>query len=415
MCLPGFHVAEPDDVTYQDQKGADIIEEEMNVESVLNFLPEHMNWMQHLAVCVWIAVVVTAGCQSLRAGRYPGHGPAVVSTAQGMVAGITEKSLNGRSFWSYYGIPYAKPPVGQLRLRDPLPAEPWDGLRNATVVPQPCLQVEFHTAFAEMRLTPQQVVGTEDCLYLNVFTPTVASPQPLPVMVYIPGGAFFAGGTHEYQPHVLLNHDIVLVVLQYRVGILGFLSTEDSVIPGNLGLKDQTMALHWVQNNIYNFGGDPNCVTIIGQSAGGAAVHFQILTPKSRGLFSRAIIQSGVALAPFALGNRHREIAERVGGSLGCDTRYGSTHLLACLQTLDAHELTATIQDFFEWSFLPLPLGPRVDGDFLPAHPALLLRDRQYNPVDILSGTTAHEGLIIAYQSKDRRGEDEIKAAVTFS
>ncbi|XP_069936469.1 juvenile hormone esterase-like isoform X1 [Cherax quadricarinatus] len=352
--------------------------------------------MQHLAVCA--LMVMAAGCESLRAGRCASHGPAVVTTTQGKVAGIMEKSTKGKSFWSYYGIPYAKPPIGQLRLRDPLPAEPWGGLRNGSEVSQPCLQVPFFVAVAGIRLPPQQLVGTEDCLYLNVFTPTqLTSIKELPVMVFIPGGGFFAGGNLEYLPHVLLNHDIILVVLQYRLGILGFLSTEDYIVPGNLGLKDQTLALQWVQNNIHSFGGDPNSVTIFGESAGGASVHYHILSPKSRGLFSRAILQSGSALATFALGRRHREIAEQVGSSLGCDTSLGSTHLLACLQTIDAHELSATLQDFLEWSITPLPLGPRVDGDFIPAHPALLIRDHQYNPVDILTGTTAHEGLLVGY------------------
>nr|XP_053628572.1 LOW QUALITY PROTEIN: juvenile hormone esterase-like [Cherax quadricarinatus] len=296
--------------------------------------------MQHLAVCA--LMVMAAGCESLRAGRCASHGPAVVTTTQGKVAGIMEKSTKGKSFWSYYGIPYAKPPIGQLRLRDPLPAEPWGGLRNGSEVSQPCLQVPFFVAVAGIRLPPQQLVGTEDCLYLNVFTPTqLTSIKELPVMVFIPGGGFFAGGNLEYLPHVLLNHDIILVVLQYRLGILGFLSTEDYIVPGNLGLKDQTLALQWVQNNIHSFGGDPNSVTIFGESAGGASVHYHILSPKSRG------------------------------------TRSGSGEK--------------------EWSITPLPLGPRVDGDFIPAHPALLIRDHQYNPVDILTGTTAHEGLLVGY------------------
>ncbi|KAK8749773.1 hypothetical protein OTU49_015534, partial [Cherax quadricarinatus] len=352
----------------------------------------------HLELCVWMVVMV-AGCESLTAGTCADQSPKVVSTSQGKVSGILEKSVSGKIFWSYYGIPYAKPPLGQLRLRDPLPAEPWSGIRNGSVEfeSQPCLQVPFRVAVEGIKLKPQQLVGTEDCLYLNVFRPTVASFKQLPVMVYIHGGGFLAGGSVEYEPHVLLDHDIVLVVLQYRVGVMGFLSTEDSVIPGNFGLKDQTMAFRWVQNNIHNFGGDPNSVTIFGESAGGASVHHHILSPKSQGLFHRAIMQSGTAISTFGVGTGHRQVAEQVGVSMGCDTSLGSSHLLACLQTLDARNLSATLQNFFEWFISPLAFKPRVDGDFIPAQPAQLLKDRQYKAVDILSGNTHNEGYLVGY------------------
>ncbi|XP_069187881.1 juvenile hormone esterase isoform X2 [Procambarus clarkii] len=354
-------------------------------------------WMLMLALCGWVVAVMGSEAGYGYTSQPTSHVPPVVHTRAGATSGITEESTKGRRFFSYYGIPYAKPPVGQLRLQDPVAAEAWGGVRNGSVLPQPCVHVPFLVSVAGSRLQPQMLPGVEDCLYLNVFTPRVELYKRLPVMVFIHGGGFYSGGTNEYLPHVLLNHDIVLVVLQYRIGILGFLSTEDAVIPGNLGLKDQTLALHWVQENIHNFGGDPNRVTIFGESAGGSSVHFHVLSPKSRGLFSRVIMQSGTAISPFSTGGHHREVAEHVGYSLGCDASQGSRHLLACLQTLDAKNLSATIQDFFEWLIAPLPLRPRVDGDFLPDKPEILLRERRYNPVDIIIGTTSHEGMLIGY------------------
>nr|XP_053634423.1 venom carboxylesterase-6-like [Cherax quadricarinatus] len=169
----------------------------------------------------------------------------------------------------------------------------------------------------------------------------------LPVMVWIHGGGFYSGGASEYLPHVLLNHDVVLVVIQYRLGVFGFLSTEDSVIPGNFGLKDQTLALQWVQRNIHKFGGDKTKVTIFGESAGGASVHFQMLSPKSEGLFSRVIMQSGSALSPWATGFKFRETAEEIGQTMGCPDSQDSQALLDCLQKVDGRRLSSLFQDYF--------------------------------------------------------------------
>ncbi|KAG7153841.1 Venom carboxylesterase-6-like 8, partial [Homarus americanus] len=194
------------------------------------------------------------------------------------------RSASSRALYAYQGIPFAKPPVGDLRFKDPVPSEPWEGVRDGTKLPEPCLQVSFFMFTSGVRVPPEKLLGVEDCLYLNVYTPVDNGPKAdLPVMVWIHGGAYFSGSTKEYLPLVILDHDVVLVVIQYRLGVLGFLSTEDSVIPGNFGLKDQTLALKWVQRNINNFGGDKTKVTIFGESAGGASVHFHMLSPKSKG------------------------------------------------------------------------------------------------------------------------------------
>ncbi|XP_045613397.1 juvenile hormone esterase isoform X2 [Procambarus clarkii] len=352
--------------------------------------------------------VVVSVVLSMWAEVVAGEAP-LVTTHEGRVAGVIEASTKGRVFYSYYGLPYAKPPLGPLRLKDPAPVEPWEGVRDGSRLPEMCLQVPFGDTVAGVRLPPEGLSGSEDCLYLNVFTPREPAglrdqpaglrdqPAGLPVMVYIHGGGFFSGGTNEYLPHALLNHDIVLVVLQYRLGTLGFLSTEDSVIPGNFGLKDQTLALQWVQRNIHHFGGDKTKVTIFGQSAGGASVHYHMLSPKSDGLFARAIMQSGTSLSPWALARTHRTQAQYVAAALGCPTQRASQAILQCLQDSDGRSLAALAHDFFKWSILPMTVTPRVDGDFLQEEPGLLVREGRFRKVELMAGSVREEGAMFTH------------------
>lgn len=322
-----------------------------------------------------------------------GSGAPVVRVTQGLLSGLEEKSTKGRAFHSYYGVPFAKPPVGDLRLKDPVASESWEGVRAGSEQPPPCLQVSLMLPLMGIRVSLDQLTGSEDCLYLNVFTPAGREPEErLPVMVWIHGGGYFSGAAVEYQPHVLMNHDVVLVVVQYRLGILGFLSTEDQVMPGNYGMKDQVMALRWVQENIHTFGGDKDRVTIFGESAGGASTHLHMMSPKSTGLFKRAIMQSGSAVAPWALSKRHLEAAQHAGETLGCLDTSKNDVLLRCLQAADAKQLVELSQDFFEWFLFPMRMGPRVDGDFLLDDPELLLREAKHARVDVISGVTANEG-----------------------
>ncbi|KAK8396512.1 hypothetical protein O3P69_005512 [Scylla paramamosain] len=241
----------------------------------------------------------------------------------------------------------------------------------------------------------QEVHGDEDCLYLNIFTPKAKDTRPhLPVMVFLHGGGFVCGSSSEYPPHVMLNEDVVLVTVQYRLGILGFLSTEDDVVPGNMGLKDQTLALSWIQRNVHKFGGDPLRITLFGESAGAASVHFQILTPKSIGMFKRAILQSGNALCPWAIGAKHAAVAEYAGVVFNCTTDEGSEQLVECLQGVDALELTSITQHLTEWLSFPLLLGPRVDGQYLPEHPNFLMKEGRHKRVDLMTGITQDEGAL---------------------
>ncbi|ROT76099.1 JHE-like carboxylesterase 1 [Penaeus vannamei] len=230
-------------------------------------------------------------------------------------------------------------------------------------------------------------------------------------MVWIHGGAFLVGGAWEYGPLPLLTRDVVLVTLQYRLGTLGFLSTEDPALPGNLGLKDQTAALRWVRENIRDLGGDPDKVTVFGQGAGAASAHLQVLSPQAEGLFRRAILQSGNALSPWALRNDHRHTASVVGRVFNCSAAentstnnsslsspvdLNSTALVDCLRKIPFQQLVVIPSAFVKWLSVPQVMTPRVDGVFLRAHPASLLRSGLYNEVDLISGVTEVEGALAA-------------------
>ncbi|XP_071526965.1 carboxylic ester hydrolase-like [Panulirus ornatus] len=322
--------------------------------------------------------------------------PLLVHTAQGTVRGIKEYSEKGNPFFSYYSIPYAKPPVGELRLQDPVEADPWEGIWNGTSQPEPCFQISL-VKLKMGTMTDEDVFGSEDCLYLNVFTPMASVEGRLPVMVFLHGGGSFWGSARLYPPYTLLNQRVVLVVPQYRLGTVGFLSTEDSIMPGNLGVKDQSLALRWVQRNIHVFGGDPDRVTLFGESAGASNTHLHVLSPKSAGLFSRAILQSGTALCPFAVTEGHRKMAIDWAQRLGCPDTSDSRQILSCLQRVDIRKLTIVPTQTFVWFLLPAVLLPRVDGDFLPSDPATLISEARHSKVDLITGINDHDGSFITH------------------
>ncbi|RXG54873.1 Baculoviral IAP repeat-containing protein 7-A [Armadillidium vulgare] len=212
-----------------------------------------------------------------------------------------------------------------------------------------------------------------------------SAERKLPVLVFIHGGGFVFGAAHQYPPHALMNKDIVFVAIQYRLGIFGFLSTEDSVIPGNMGLKDQQLALKWIKENIGAFGGDPDRITIFGESAGGASVNYQILSPGSKGLFARAIMQSGTSICPWASNKDHRKFAIETGHQFNCSIETGS----------EKYWNVCKMSIHIIWNLLNLNqlyVLPRVDGEFIDEAPEILMKKGKYNKVDIISGITKDEG-----------------------
>lgn len=325
-----------------------------------------------------------------------------VITEDGRISGFKEHSTKGLEFFTFHAIPYAKPPVGELRFKDPVPIEKWEEVRDGAKRPSVCPQIPF----IALTMRERKYQGEEDCLYLSVFSPMTRQSSHrdklLPVMVFFHGGAFFAGGIEVYNGYVMMNEDVILVLVQYRLGILGFLSTEDSVMPGNFGLKDQTLALRWVQRNIHHFGGDPDRVTLFGESAGGASVHYHLLSPHSQDLYARAIMMSGTLFSPWAMGGAYRDVARHTARLFDCPElqedsgEEASQDLMRCLQSVDVKNLTLSLMDHMSFNFNPVLMGPRVDGDVLPDEPEVLMVEGRYKLAEVISGITAQEGGLFA-------------------
>lgn len=316
-----------------------------------------------------------------------------VTIKQGKVRGTQFESRGGRKFHAFLGIPYAKPPEGELRFKNPEPHPGWEGEFDATSEGAMCVQ--------EMTLVPRFhsiPMGEENCLFLNVHTPEINPTKKLPVLVWIYGGAFQMGdsGNMTYGPYYLMDRDVVYVNLNYRLGVLGFLSFETPSLSGNFGLKDQQLALQWVKDNIESFGGDSNSITVFGESAGAASVHYHLLSPKSRGLFHKAIMQSGSAFCPWALipPGIAQDRAHAFATLLGC---HGDVNdIVACLRQIPSDTILATQLKFMEWGVDPLvSFGPVVepphDEAFISQHPYLLQTDPS---IPLIIGYNRDEGAI---------------------
>ncbi|XP_070845033.1 bile salt-activated lipase-like [Chaetodon trifascialis] len=303
----------------------------------------------------------------------------VVRTEGGMVQGSKVKIGLFRTMDVFKGIPFADVP---RRFEKPVPHPGWDGVMKTTEFKKRCLQT--NVLMTDTR-------GVEDCLYLNIWVPQGRSVSAgLPVMVWIFGGAFLAGGSmganfldnYLYDGQEIADRgDVIVVTVSYRVGPLGFLSTGDSSLPGNYGLWDQHAAISWVHRNILAFGGDPDNITLFGESAGGVSVNFQILSPKNKGMIKRAISQSGVALCSWGINKNPRKVAEEIALKVNCPT----DHTMAdCLKMTDPVLITRagtlTLSGSADNPILyNMVLSPVVDGDFLPDKPANLF----HNAADI--------------------------------
>ncbi|NXX50772.1 SASB hydrolase, partial [Tricholaema leucomelas] len=223
-----------------------------------------------------------------------------VTITQGRLKGIqTTVKGTDRLVNAFLGIPFAKAPVGSLRFSPPEPPEPWNGLRDATSYPPLCPQdlSLLKTAEKNFKEKHPPFRTSEDCLYLDVYSPAAANEGRLPVMVWIHGGNFIFGGAARYDGSALAAHEnVVVVIIQYRLGLLGFFNTGDEHARGNWAFLDQVAALRWIQDNIEHFGGDPGSVTLFGVSAGSCSVFAHILSPLSKGLFHKAISESGIII-----------------------------------------------------------------------------------------------------------------------
>ncbi|XP_037124588.1 acetylcholinesterase-like [Syngnathus acus] len=324
----------------------------------------------------------------------------VVNTSNGKVRGKYLPVLGG-SIRTFLGIPYAKPPLGELRFRAPEPAERWEGVLDATNYANSCYQVPdtFYPGFMGAEMWNPNTKLSEDCLYLNVWTPfNQDSQSPLaPVLVWIYGGGFHSGTSSLdlYDGRYLSKVESVVVVsMNYRLGALGFLALPDNNIRGNAGLLDQRLALQWVANNIVAFGGDPSQVTIFGESAGSASVGYHLLSPGSHDLFQRAVMQSGSPTAPWAsVGKTDAyERSMMLATLIGCPTS-SPAQLDICLQTTDPWVITSLQFDVVtEPTILPFPFVPTVDGDFLPDEIQVLLQSNTLPKKEVLFGLNKNEG-----------------------
>lgn len=321
------------------------------------------------AIAALIASSLSVGASAAPASAQGGGNP-TVTTSNGALRGSTTGTAD-----EFLGIPYAAPPVGQLRWRAPQPAARWQGVRDATQFGAHCPQPGGPFGQASM---------SENCLFLNVFTPAGRETGLRhPVMVWIHGGALVTGESDDYNPAELVRDGVTVVTINYRLGALGFLAhpalTDQPGGPsGNYGLMDQQAALRWVQRNIANFGGDPHNVTIFGESAGGLSVLSQLDSHGASGLFNKAIVESGT----YALTQASLATAETAGetfaGNAGCASQTAD-----CLRGLSVASILSN-EDTSGYQ-------PDLDGSVLTQSLKTAFASGQFNRVPVINGTNHDE------------------------
>merc|ERR1719445_1388213 len=325
----------------------------------------------------------------------------VVKTHLGKIRGFETATSDNKKVSAWYGVPYAQPPVGNLRFRHPRPVDPWEGVKKTHEQPNSCVQVRdtmwpgFEGAEAWNTNTQQ----SEDCLYLNVVVPK-PHPKNAAVIIWIYGGGFWSGTTtlELYDLRAMAaEQNIIMVGIQYRVASLAFLyfGTED--VPGNAGMFDQLMAIKWVKNNIAKFGGNPDNITLMGESAGACSVSLHLLSPLSRDLFSQAIMQSATALAPWGVLEKHEAMRRSLAlaKNLNCPhDRQNVRASINCLRSMDGDKLVGAEWENVTFGFTG-GIGvftPIIDGAFLDEHPGAAMRNKNFKKANILLGSNKDEG-----------------------
>uniref|UniRef100_A0A0A1WRX3 carboxylesterase n=1 Tax=Zeugodacus cucurbitae TaxID=28588 RepID=A0A0A1WRX3_ZEUCU len=320
---------------------------------------------------------------------------------QGRIRGAKRQTVYGETYYSFEGIPYAKPPVGELRFRAPQPTGSWPGILDATQSPPKPVQKNRQTG---------KVEGSEDCLYLNVFTKHLDATKQMPVMVWLYGGGFQTGraAREHHGPDYLMREDVIVVSMNYRLCSLGFLSLNDRSldVPGNAALKDQLLALKWIKKNIYYFNGNCNNITVFGESAGAACAHILALSDQARGLFQQAIIMSGSALSYWA-SMPQNDMAYRLAAYHGYKGEPKDKPVLEFLQNLDSEKLVdhSLINEEESRTFHWLTFAPTVEPYvsehcILPTDPVYMLKSAWGNGIPFLMGGTSFEGLLMYQRVK---------------
>ncbi|XP_051799554.1 neuroligin-2a isoform X1 [Acanthochromis polyacanthus] len=376
-----------------------------------------------------IVLFSLASSQKMDPSKHP-----IVTTNYGKLRGI-KKDLNNEILGpveQYLGVPYATAPIGDRRFQPPEAPGSWQEIRNATQFAPVCPQ-NVHGVLPEIMLpvwfTDNLDVAagyiqnqSEDCLYLNVYVPTEDGPltkkhdessmnkprdedirdrRKKPVMLFIHGGSYMEGTGNMFDASVLAAYgNVIVVTMNYRLGVLGFLSTGDQSAKGNYGLLDQIQALRWLNENIGHFGGDPERITIFGSGAGASCVNLLILSHHSEGLFHRAIAQSGTAISSWSVNYQPLKYTKILARKVGC-TYTETADLVDCLRRKNFREL---VDQDIQPARYHIAFGPVVDGDVVPDDPEILMQQGEFLNYDILIGVNQGEGLKFVDDSEDNDG-----------
>ncbi|EEC17328.1 acetylcholinesterase, putative, partial [Ixodes scapularis] len=335
-----------------------------------------------------------------------GAEPPVVNTPSGRLAGV-RLSFENKFTDAFLGIPYAVPPLGDLRFRKPLPFPSWGNVRSASQYAPACSQLNFRIHYG---VVLNNSLSSEDCLYLNIWKPSCARVDKcnsmLPVVVYVYGGAFQWGDTSMFYNDGLVFssvNDVVFVSFNYRTGVFGFLTTGTKEAPGNLAFWDQLLALKWVQKHITAFGGDPGSVTLYGQSSGSMAVGVHVLSPLSRGLFKRCIFESGTPLSLFTLptGEETSSFYDIAASTQCASPSQNISVMLNCLRQVKTEKILSALKGGRIINIISEdhPRNqyyiPTSGDDFLPIDPFVENAWRELGAKKLLIGRTSNEGTLM--------------------
>ncbi|XP_047513678.1 juvenile hormone esterase-like [Pieris napi] len=314
-----------------------------------------------------------------------------VTVPQGKMRGKVCSTPCGKQYYSFEGIPYAKPPLGPLRFRDPQKFDNWCGVFDATKPGNKPVQFNSYN---------KSIEGSEDCLYLNVYTPILPDEQQqsLPVLFFVYGGNLQRGCGHIYRPDYLIRQDVILVTINYRLHIFGFLNLETPEVPGNAGFKDAATALRWVKQNIEYFNGDSNNITGIGESAGAVITTLLLISKMTQGIFKR-IIGLSTVLSDEMIGYNHLERAKDIASNLGNNIN-SSEEIDNLLRNCSPEDLTKALMKSVSranengiHSFIRPAVEKEYDNvePFLDEYPLQSLRTNNYSKVPALMSVATHE------------------------
>ncbi|XP_028042021.1 esterase FE4-like isoform X1 [Bombyx mandarina] len=330
----------------------------------------------------------------------------IVQVEQGLLEGTKRQSCRGQYYYSFEGIPYAKPPIGKLRFSNPQEPDQWKGIRSATSPSNKCAQLNPYSNSA--------LVGSEDCLYLNIYTPSLPAEklEKLPVIFFVHGGRLIVGYGDYYTPDYLIKNDVILVTLNYRLNVLGFLCLNLPEAPGNVGIKDTVYALRWVGRNISRFNGNPGNITVFGESAGGAIVSSYLTSKMTVGLFSKVIAQSGNSIADFFVINEDPiEKAIKLASVLGKDLKDQRSlyEFLVQVPLVDLVNAFTQLElsrppSIINAYFLPV-VEKKFDNVecFFEEHPIVSIKNNRVQKVPVITGYVTYESAL--FVQKDDSGK----------